>query len=162
MRRIVGGLVLTALLVAVATGCGGGGGGGGTTSGSAPLSKIAYEQQMQTIEKNLSNTVDGLVSATSSPAAAAKALTKVQQVLRSGAKQIAAMNPPADIASDQKQLASAANEFADEIGPVIAKVKGGNLAAIDSLLTLKGYKDLDAAINAITAKAYKLKAPTAG
>ncbi len=77
-----------------------------------------------------------------SAADAASTLEKVQGDLRNAEKELDAITPPADVKAPHEQLTSAVGEFADELGPVITKLKAGNLAALNTVLTLKAVSDM--------------------
>jgi hypothetical protein len=145
MKKVVA-VLLVGLAVGLLAGCGG---------GSKPLSKPEYIKQMTTIGKGLSASISTLGSA-STPATAAVALAKVQVDLRNAAKQLDSITPPKDVKDQHDQLTTAVNEFADELSPVITKLKAGNLAALGSVTTLKGLTDIQSAANAITNKGYKI------
>ena len=142
-------MLLGGLLVALAAGCGGGG-------GPKPLDKADYVKQMQTIGHDLSSSLSGLSASTGSTAKAATALAKVQTELRAAADKIESITPPADIATEHKQLADAVREFADELTAVITKIKGGDITALATLTSLKGVSDIATASNKIAAKGYKI------
>ncbi|HUY70779.1 MAG TPA: hypothetical protein VMV08_00935 [Gaiellaceae bacterium] len=131
-------LLVAALLLG---GCGGG--------SKAPLSSASYLTQMMAIEHELS----GLISTTaaaSTPKAAAAALVTVQSDLRSAVTQLQAISPPAKAKAAHAELITAAGELANELAPVIAKLKGGNLAALATVTSLKGFADLLKASAAFT------------
>ncbi len=150
MRKAIAMLTLSAVVGLLAAGCGGGGGGG-----AKPLSKADYVKQMTAIGKSLSTSIGKLGSATTA-ATAATALTKVQSDLRAAVNQLDAITPPDAAKTAHEQLATAVTEFADELDPVITKLKAGNLAALSSVTTLKGLTDIQAAANAITKAGYKI------
>jgi len=150
MRRALGLLALGGTLVLVAVGCGGGGGG------AKPLDKADYVKQMQAIGTNLSTVLNSLSGSATSPKKAAAALTRIQTDLNGAADKIDAMNPPADVATDQKKLGVAVREFADELDPLIKSLHGGKLSALQSLANLKGVSDIQSASQAIVKKGYKI------
>jgi hypothetical protein len=157
----------TALFVA---GCGG---GGGSTSGSptvgtttveaatttaessTPLAKGEYVKQMQSIGKNLSRSLNSLGSATTA-AKAANALETVQSDLRGAADRIESLAAPDRIKAQHAQLVKAVRDFADELDPVITKLKGGNMSALSSVPTLKGLQEIQTASTAIANKGFKI------
>jgi hypothetical protein len=150
MRRAIGLLLLGGTLALLAAGCGGG------SSGPKPLDKADYVKQMQAIGRKLSTSLNGLTADTGSAPKAAAALTTVQGELRAAAVKIAAIDPPTDIKTEHAQLATAVSEFADELGPLITKLKAGNLQALTTLTKLKGVSDIQKASTAISNKGYKI------
>jgi hypothetical protein len=146
--RIVLAVITLGAAVGLLAGCGGGG-------GSKPLSKADYNKQMTAIGKTLSDAITELGTVTTA-AAAATELAKVQVDLRSAVKQVGTMTPPANVKAQTQQLAAAVSEFASELGPVIAKLKAGNLQALSSVTSLKGLKDIQTAAAAITKAGYTI------
>jgi hypothetical protein len=147
MRRVIAVLAIGAAVALLGVGCGG--------SGSKALSKKDYVTQMTAIGKGLSTSLSTLGSATTAKTAAT-GLAQVQVDLRKAVKQIDAITPPDDVKTAHEQLAKAVGEFADELSPVITKLKKGNLQALTSVTTLKGVKDIQTAAAAITKAGYKI------
>jgi hypothetical protein len=147
MRRAAAAFFVLGALVLVVGGCGG--------KSSPPLSKTEYVKQMATIGRQLSVSINS-VARVSKPKDAAAALTKVQDDLNSAADQMKKINPPADIKDQHEKLTQAVSDFADELGPIIDKLNKGHLSALAGVTTLKGFKDLQTAANAITAAGYKI------
>jgi hypothetical protein len=164
-------LVLAAYLVLIAAGCGGGkSSANGTTEGTTtttaaapattkavatPLAKGAYVTRMKAIGRSLSTSLNTLGSATTA-AKAAVALTAVQTDLRKAADRIQSITPPEPIKAQHAQLAKAVRDFADELDPVIAKLKAGTITALQSVPTLKGLQEIQTASTAIANKGYKI------
>jgi hypothetical protein len=166
-------LVLAALLLLIAAGCGGGGksNANGTTEGTTtattattatttkaagePLAKAAYVTRMKAIGRSLSSSLNSLGSATTA-AKAAVALTSVQTDLRRAADRIESITPPQSIEAQHAQLAKAVRDFADELDPVIAKLKNGSITALQTVPTLKGLQEIQTASTAIANKGYKI------
>ena len=148
MKRVIGLLALGAMVASMVAGCGGGG-------GAKPLSKADYVAQMTAIGKSLSTSLNTMGSATDAKTAATS-LVKVQTDLRAAVKKLDAITPPSDVKTAHEQLSKAVGEFADELGPVITKLKAGNLKALSSVTTLKGITDIQTAANAITKAGYKI------
>ena len=166
-RRLAA-LALTAALLLFAAGCGGGSkSSNGTTAGTtteaaatttaaaAPLPKTAYVNKMKAIGRSLSTSLNSLGSATTAPKAAV-ALTAVQTDLRKAADGIEAITPPQPIKTQHAQLAKAVRDFADELDPVIAKLEKGTITALQTVPTLKGLQEIQAASTAIANKGYKI------
>ena len=151
MRRAIGLLALGGVVALLAAGCGGGGSGG-----AKPMDKADYVKQMQAIGKSLSDALGGLGAATASSKKAAEAVTRIQTDLNQAADKIDAMNPPTEIAAEQKKLGDAVREFAKELDPVIKQLQAGKLGALQSLANLKGISDIQNTSNAIVNKGYKI------
>jgi hypothetical protein len=163
-------LTLTAVLLLFAAGCGGGSkSSNGTTTAettteaaattteaaAAPLPKAAYVNKMKAIGRSLSTSLNSLGSATTA-ATAAVALAGVQTDLRKAADRIEAITPPERIKTQHAQLAKAVRDFADELDPVIAKLKKGTISALQTVATLKGLQEIQTASTAIANKGYKI------
>ena len=163
-------LVLAASLLLIAAGCGGGGksNANGTTEGTTtaaaptttkaaapPLAKAAYVSRMKAIGRSLSTSLNSLGSATTA-AKAATALTAVQTDLRKAADRIESITPPVPIKTQHAQLAKAVRDFADELDPVIAKLKTGAMTALQTVPNLKGLQEIQTASTAIASKGYKI------
>jgi hypothetical protein len=163
-------LLAAAALLLLAAGCGGGGksSAGGTTEGTTteaaatttaaaatPLPKGQYVNRMQTIGRSLSKSLSSLGAATTA-ARAAVALTAVQTDLRKAADRIESITPPAPIKTQHAQLAKAVRDFADELDPVIAKLKTGAMTALQTVPNLKGLQEIQTASTAIANKGYKI------
>jgi hypothetical protein len=155
----------------LAAGCGGGGGSkssapttAGTTTAaeatttaanSTPLAKGVYVTRMKAIGRSLSTSLNSLGAATTATKAAS-ALEAVQTDLRNAAERIEALEPPAAIKAQHDQLAKAVRDFADELDPVITKLKGGNMQALSTVPTLKGLREIQTASTQIASKGYKI------
>jgi hypothetical protein len=167
-------LALTAALLVLAAGCGGGSkSSNGTTTeatteatttkaaatttaaAATPLPKAAYVNKMKAIGRSLSTSLNSLGSATTA-AKAAVALAAVQTDLRKAADRIDAITPPAPIKTEHAQLEKAVRDFADELDPVITKLKNGTIAALQTVPTLKGLQEIQTASTAIASKGYKI------
>jgi hypothetical protein len=146
-KRILAALPLLAA-AALLGGCGGGG-------SKAPLSTAGYVSEMKAIEHQLSGMISSTVAATT-PTSAAAALATVQSGLRSAVKQLQAIAPPAKAKAAHAQLITAAGELSGELDPVIAKLKGGDLSALATVTTLRGFTDLLKASAAFTKAGFKL------
>ena len=165
----VGAAPLAAAALFLAAGCGGGGGSSttnaaGTTTAAAattteaaatPLAKTDYVSKMKVIGRSLSTSLNSLGSATTA-AKAATALVSVQTDLRAAADKIEALTPPDPIKAQHAQLVKAVRDFADELEPVITKLKGGSMTALSTVPTLKGLQEIQTASTAIANKGYKI------
>src|SRR5262249_6724734 len=76
--------------------------------------------------------------------------------LRKAADRIESITPPEPIKAQHAQLAKAVRDFADELDPVIAKLKAGTIAALQTVPTLRGLQEIQTASTAIASKGYKL------
>jgi hypothetical protein len=165
-------LAVGAAAMLLAAGCGGGGGSksssptttGTTTAAAAtttvaassgPLAKADYVRQMKAIGRSLSTSLNSLGSATTAQKAAS-ALQAVQTDLRHAAERIESLTPPAAVKSQHAKLAKAVRDFADELDPVITKLKGGNMQALSTVPTLKGLQEIQTASTQIASKGYKI------
>lgn len=147
MRRAIALLGVVGMAALLVTGCG--------SSGPKPLSKADYVKQMTVIGKTLSTSLNTLGSATTAKSAATS-LAKVQTDIRAAVTKLDAITPPKDVKDAHEQLSKAVAEFADELGPVITKLKAGNLQALQSVTTLKGLTDIQTAAAAITKAGYSI------
>jgi hypothetical protein len=119
------------------------------------LTKAEYVKQMAAIGKELSTSINSVAGVTQ-PKDAASALSKVQDDLNSAAGQMKKINPPADIKDEHEKLTQAVSDFADQLGPIIAKLNKGDMSALAAVTTLAGFRALQAAANAITQAGYKI------
>jgi len=170
-RRAVAPFSVAAATLLLAAACGGGGGSSTSSSpttsvstqaktttpapATAPLAKAAYVTRMKAIGTSLSTSLNSLGAATTA-AKAATALAAVQADLRTAAGRIEAITPPDAIKAQHAQLAKAVRDFADELDPVITKLKGGSMAALSTVPTLKGLQEIQTASAAIANKGYKI------
>jgi hypothetical protein len=160
-KRFLPMLALWAASMLLAAGCGGGGGGTTgaspitTVASSPPLAKADYVKQMKVIGQSLSTSLNSLGKATTAPKAA-KALAKVQVDLRAAADKIEAITPADAIKTPHANLVKAVRDFADELTPVITKLKAGNMAALSTVPTLKGLTEIQTASTAIANRGYKI------
>jgi hypothetical protein len=149
MRRTIGMLVLVGAVGLLAGGCGGGG------SSSQPLTKPEYVKQMATIGKSLSSSINSLGSPASA-SAAVTGLTKVQSDLRDAEKQLEQMTPPDNVKTPHENLTKAVGDFADELDPIIAKLKKGDMTALASITSLKAITEIQSSADAIVKAGYKI------
>src|SRR5262249_23231150 len=125
------------------------------TTTSAPLAKAAYVTQMKRIGRSLSTSLNTLSSATTAPKAAT-ALTQVQKDLNGAADKIESITPPAAVKTEHAQLGKAVRDSADELTPIIQKLKKGSMAALSTVPTLKGLQEIQTYSTAIANKGYKI------
>jgi soluble cytochrome b562 len=110
---------------------------------------------MKAIGSSLSSSLNSLNSATNA-AKAATALTAVQTDLRAAADRIDAITPPKPVKTEHAKLEKGVRDFADELTPVIAKLKAGTMSALSAVGTLKGLQEIQTASGAIANKGYKI------
>lgn len=122
---------------------------------STPMTKAAYDTEMIAIGERLTASIDALNSVTTAKEGAT-VLAHTQADLRDAVKQLESITPPSRIKAAQRQLANAVGEFADELTPMIAKVKAGNLEALSTFATLKGLQNIRTATSAITKAGYTI------
>jgi hypothetical protein len=147
VRQAAAALSVTGALVLLVGGCGG--------SSSPRLSKADYIKQMKVIGKSLSASINS-IAGVRTPKAAATALTKVQADLNTAADQMKKINPPEDVKDAHEKLTQAVSDFADQLGPVIDKLNGGDLSALATVTTLKAFRDLQTAAGEITKAGYNI------
>jgi len=143
-------LVLTAS-AALLAGC------GGSRARPAP----AYVKEVDAVASGLGSLTNTLYTPTDAASAAAE-LATVQAAFRKAAAQLAAITPPRAVAAYHVRLIEALDELANGVSPLIAKLKAGDLVAIDPASLLKGSSDARAAIAAITKAGYKIQIPLLG
>jgi hypothetical protein len=143
-------LVVVGALAMLAGGCGG-------HSKGPPLTKARYVQQVAKIRRGIVVSLGGLGSLSGAPAAAT-ALANVQDDMQAAEKQLKDINPPASIATEHDKLTTGVGDFADELDPVIDKLKQGNLGALSQIPNLKGFTEIQAALEAISQAGYPISA----
>jgi hypothetical protein len=167
--KVAGPLVAAGAILLLATGCGGG--GSSTTTAASPatsvgtttaatttssaLSKSAYSAEMRALSRSLNGTASALTTVTTAKAAATL-LEKIQTQLRTAADKLANIDPPASVKPQHEQLVKGIRDFADELDGVIAKLKGGSYQALQSIATLKGLGEIQAATSQIANKGFKI------
>jgi hypothetical protein len=116
-----------------------------------PLSKAEYVREMTLIGHQLSSSINSLSTITNSKSGVRTA-GKVRDHLREAIGRLAAISPPTDIKVQHEHLTQAVKDFAAELDPIIEKLSGGNLAALSTLRTLKGLKEIrDASLQIVEA-----------
>ena len=146
-RRVVARVGACVLAAACLAGCG--------SAATPPLSKAAYDKQMVAIGKSFGADFDPL-SAANTAHKAQLSLTKIQGELAATEEKLASITPPAPVKAEHARLVAAVGEFESELGPVIAKLKTGDLNALGSVTSLKGFKDIDKALQAIVNAGYDI------
>ena len=163
MRQAITMLLLVGATGLLAGGCGGGSKSSTTTTTAAaatttvpakPATKLVYSRRMIAIGTGLTNSINSVNPSTA--ADAATSLVKLQADLRAAQKELAALTPPADVAVPHQNLTAAVGEFADELDPVIVKLKAGKLAALQTVGQMAALKKIGTATAAISAAGYKI------
>ncbi len=131
------------------------GGCGGHSSGP-PLTKAQYVTQVAKVRQGIVVSLGKLGSLSGAPAAAG-ALARVQDRMREAKKQLEAINPPAPIAAQHEKLTAGVRDFADELDPVIAKLKQGELGALSQIPSLQGFTEIQSALEAISQAGYPIE-----
>jgi hypothetical protein len=148
MGRTTGMLLVVAATALLAGGCGG-------HSSGPPLTKVQYVTQVAKVRQALVVSL-GTLGSLNGASDAATALAKVQNEMRSAEKQLKAINPPASIASEHEKLTTGVGDFADELDPVIAKLKNGNIGALSQIPNLQGFNEIQSALEAISQAGYPI------
>lgn len=139
--------VPVAAVVLLAGGCGG--------HSSPPLTKTEYVKQVVKVRQGIEASLGTLTTLSGAPAAAV-AVGKVQEDMRTAAKQLGEISPPTAIKAEHEKLTTGVSDFADELDPVIAKLKKGDLQALAALPNLHGFLEVRAAAIAITKAGYPI------
>jgi hypothetical protein len=145
-------LAATAALAAGALLLAGCGGGSGNTS--AP----PYVQQVDAVANGLNALTNTLYTPTDT-AAAASELATMQVALRKASTQLAAITPPPAVRGAHERLVASLSELANEVGPVIEKLKTGNFDGFDGAFALKAAGQARAAIAEIKKAGYPIQIP---
>ena len=145
MARAATAAVLGAAVLLLA-GC-----GGGSSSTSTP-----YVQQVDAVAGGLNAVTNTLYTPTDATAAASE-LATLQVALRKASRQLAAITPPAAVRGPHERLVAALSELANEVGPVIQKLKTGNFAGYDGAFALKAADQARAAIAEIKKAGYPIQ-----
>ena len=163
-NRIAALVACTAALALLVSACGGGSKTTAstttttaTTSAAAgePLAKAVYVRRMTAIGRSLGASLNKVESAQTTKQAAA-AYRGVQIRLRLAQRQMEAITPPSAIAKEHAALAKAVGDFANELGPIVQQIEGGDITAATKVAKLHGYLELRAAAAAITKAGYKI------
>jgi len=153
-RRAVAPFSVAAATLLLAAACGG---GGGSSTSSSPTTSVSTQAKTTTPAPATAPLAKlNSLGAATTAAKAATALAAVQADLRTAAGRIEAITPPDAIKAQHAQLAKAVRDFADELDPVITKLKGGSMAALSTVPTLKGLQEIQTASAAIANKGYKI------
>lgn len=140
------GLLAGTIAVAVA-GCGGG--------SSGPLTKSEYVKKIHSISAELSGSINHLGGVKDSEAAA-NGLQSLQAELEAKAKQLHTIRPPAGVEHANRQLSSAMSQFAVQLGPIITRLKAGDISALGEVTSLAAFEKLRAANEQLSKAGYKI------
>jgi hypothetical protein len=149
MRRTPGMLLAVAAAALLAGGCGG-------HSSGPPLTKSEYVTQVAKVRRGIVVSL-GKLGSLSGASGAAGALARVQEKMRDAEKELEAINPPAPIAGQHEKLTTGVGDFADELDPVIAKLKQGDPGALSQVPSLKGFTEIQSALEAISQAGYPIE-----
>ena len=149
MRRL---LILLGVVALFAAGCGGGGG-----SESKPLTKEAYQAQLEQTAKEIGDKVGKTQNDIATMTDAD--LKQFSDVVHEFADALNKINPPTEVADLHKRLVQAMNDLADEFPDAAKKLKGTKDAseAISILFGMKAIGELLKLGNDFKAKGYDLK-----
>jgi hypothetical protein len=116
-------LVATAAVALVAAGCGN-------------SEKNDYVDKVNEIQTNLqTQATDAISSAPANPAQAGELVKKLQSLFSDAADQLAAVDPPSDVADLHQQLVDKVREVSDQIGKVADAFDSGNPQQIQQAAT---------------------------
>jgi hypothetical protein len=118
----------------------------------------AYVREVDAVASGLGSVTNMLYTPADATSAAAE-LATVQAAFRKAARQLAAITPPRAVAAYHRRLVESLDELANGVAPLIAKLKAGDLVAVDPASLLKGSSDARAAIAAITNAGYEIRIP---
>jgi hypothetical protein len=124
---------------------------------AAPLAKAAYVREMTRIGHRLSADINALGSPTTAREAAA-GLTRIQAEVRAAQRELASMAPPTPIRAAHERLTRAIGDFATELGPLIARLDRGDLAALATLTAVPAFREIGAATGTIVKAGYRINA----
>ena len=142
------GLAVLGLLLA---GCGGG------TKQGPPLSKTQYLDEMKAIGTEIGDALSFVTTAATGKDAAS-ALERVRSTLGDAAKELSKMTPPPKATRAHAQLTAAVSRLADQLDPVIVRLKSGNLNALGLVTSLKGFAAIQRAALALGRAGYDITA----
>lgn len=146
MRRTIGSLGILCAVVLLA-GCG--------SKKEPPLTGAQYIKQMRTIASGMNTSVAAL-GRVSSAEAAATALAKVQDDLRTDETKLKDMTPPAGVQTQHKQLIGGVDDFADALDPIITELKDGKVRALYQATAGAQYQALMKDLSAIQVAGYPI------
>ena len=156
-RFLKTGLVALAALALLASGCG----------GKARLTKAQYQQRVNQIGRQLSDTLNKTFSSPqlqnpNSLKDAADVIRRGQRNLQDAAKRFAALNPPEEIESIHGQFVRGLEHFARDFGRFAQVTEKGDLTALQrfsqqiSDQSLPSMVEIEKAIDAMKAKGFDI------
>lgn len=125
------------------------------TSSGGTLAKNAYDTQMATLGKVLGTSLSTLPQAATAKQGAA-AVIKAQADIRNLGKKLQAIDPPAPVKAEHAQLVKAVYELADQLTPILAKLKKGNFKAMGQVANLTSFDDITQAVDKIESAGYAI------
>jgi hypothetical protein len=120
-----------------------------------PLSKTAYEAAMHVVAKSFTKAYQE-IGGSATAYMAQLGLRLMQSDLRQAAKELEAITPPAQVAPAHRRLVKAVSLFADELNPIIKRLKAGKISALAEVTKVSAYKEIAADSEAITNKGYDI------
>lgn len=154
-------MVACLLGVVVIAGCGGGG-GGGEGNGSA-LSKEDYEQQMQALQADLSESATELQQAFSDPSdisAMAAGLNQAATIFDDASASLDGIEPPDDVAEPHQVMVDKTASAADAIREFADTIENATLAELTQRLpefqNIEEFDELEQAVNDIQKAGYDI------
>jgi hypothetical protein len=87
---------------------------------------------------------------------AAAGLTRIQAEVRAAQHELASMVPPTRIRAAHERLTGAIGDFATELGPLIARLDRGDVAALATLTALPAFREIGAATGTIVKAGYRI------
>ena len=147
MTRVAGLIVLCAMVALAASGCGG-------SSGPHPLSKKDYIAQLNVLSGQVRSFLDGLRTPAPSARVAAARLSSLRDRLEAGAAKLDKIVPPKEIEKQHRALVTGVRDLVDELDPLIARIRRGNLPLIATVTSLPGVSKIQAAVVALAQKGY--------
>ena len=134
MRRAVVFVIALALLA----GCG----GGGNDEASKPLTKAQYQTQLQQLSNDVGAELRQSIGA--STTLKKSDVPKLQQSLRSFARKVEALNPPAEVRDLHTRLVAAMRGLADDLPSIVSTIDNSKdpSAAIAALFGARSIQSL--------------------
>ena len=154
-------LLILFAAVALLAGCGGGGGsksgdGGGGKPSSPPLTKQAYQAKLQSISKEIGNSIG---SSTGKGKLATKEVDKLVGAFHTFADRLREVNPPTAVKALHAQLIQAMEDLGNEFPDIAKKLNSSSKdpsAAITALFGAHAVQELIKVGNGFKKKGYDL------
>jgi hypothetical protein len=134
--------LLLAAICLLAAGCGGGGDGESTAAAPPPLTKAQYQAKLQQLSNQIGAELRQSIGASTN--LKKSDVPRLQEALRSFARKIEALNPPAAVEDLHAQLVVAMRGLADGLPSLIATLDQAKdpAAAIEALFGAKPIRAL--------------------